>query len=148
MKFLLPAFLIIPLLEIYLLIEIGSLIGAVMAIFLVVFTAFLGAVLVRAQGYSTLIRIRHQLDSGQLPAMEIFNGVVLFFAGALLLTPGFFTDTIGFILLMPLWRAKIVVYIIKRWYYSLESAKAVTAGDPDVPPGTQRVIDAEYRNID
>ena len=73
MKFLFLIFLVVPLIEIFLLIEIGSVIGAGMTIFLVVFTALLGAVLVRAQGFSAFMRAQSQMAKGQVPAVEMTN---------------------------------------------------------------------------
>jgi UPF0716 protein FxsA len=145
MKFLFLLFLVVPLVEIYLLIKIGSVVGAGMTIFLVVFTAFLGAVLVRAQGFSTLARMQGQMDTGQLPALEIMEGVMLFVAGALLLTPGFFTDAVGFVFLTPPLRRVIIRWIIEHKFIGPANVHG-----PGASPGTgsRRVIDAEYRNID
>jgi len=98
---LLAIFFLVPLVEIYLLIQVGGVIGAGWTIFAVVFTAVLGAALVRRQGFATLGRIRANMDAGELPAMELLEGLCLLIAGALLLTPGFFTDALGFLLLTP-----------------------------------------------
>jgi UPF0716 protein FxsA len=142
MKYLFLLFLVVPLVEIYLLIKIGSVVGAGLTIFLVVFTAFLGAILVRAQGFSTLVRIQAQMATSRLPAMEIMEGVFLFVAGALLLTPGFFTDAVGFVFLTPPLRRLIIRRIIERGYINRASVTGSNQADP------KRVIDAEYRNID
>ncbi len=107
-------FLVVPLIEIYFLIEIGSAIGAGLTIFLVVFTAALGAVLVRMQGFATFVRAQTQLVKGEMPALEMIEGLCLFVAGALLLTPGFFTDAIGFILLTPSLRRAIIRKLLER----------------------------------
>jgi UPF0716 protein FxsA len=107
-------FLIVPFVEIYLLIEIGSIIGAPWTIFFVVFTAALGALLVRRQGLSALHRVQSSVNSGGLPAMEMVEGLFLLVAGALLLTPGFFTDAIGFIFLTPPLRRKIAIGIARK----------------------------------
>lgn len=93
-------FLGIPLLEIYLLIEVGAKIGALPTVFLVVFTAVLGVFLLRIQGFSTLTRLRGTLAQGGIPAVEMLEGAVLLVTGALLLTPGFFTDALGFLCLV------------------------------------------------
>lgn len=143
MKFLFVLFLVVPLVEIYLLIKIGSVVGAGVTIFLVVFTAFLGAILVRAQGFSTLARMQAQMATAQLPALEIMEGVFLFVAGALLLTPGFFTDAVGFVFLTPPLRRLIIRWIIERGFMS--TAAAV---EESRRTGSNRVIDVEYRNID
>jgi UPF0716 protein FxsA len=94
-------FLLVPLIEIYFLIQVGGLIGAAWTVFLVVATAVMGAGLLRWQGFNTLQRAQTSLAQGQLPAIAMLEGVALLFSGAMLLTPGFFTDAIGFLLLVP-----------------------------------------------
>ena len=98
---LLIALLSIPLLEIYLLISVGRSIGAGATVLVVVFTAVLGAWLLRQQGMSTLARVRRSTEQGQVPAVELVEGLILLVCGAMLLTPGFFTDGLGFIALVP-----------------------------------------------
>ena len=104
-------FLAIPIVEIYLLIQVGQVIGAGWTILLVVLTAVIGVWLLRIQGLSTLIRAQRRLQENELPAREILEGMALVVAGAFLLTPGFFTDTLGFLLLFPptrIWLASLV----------------------------------------
>ena len=148
MKFLFLLFLVVPLLEIYLLIEVGSAIGAILTIFLVVFTALLGAVLVRAQGFSTLTRVQSQVNDGQVPALEIMEGVCLFVAGALLLTPGFFTDAVGFVLLTPPLRRRIIRHFLERQVMYTRTGHVHGDNPAGTNQGGGRVIDVEYRNID
>jgi UPF0716 protein FxsA len=81
---------------------------------LVVFTALLGAMLLRFQGITTLQRTRISMAQGQVPAMEMLEGVLLLFAGILLLTPGFFTDAIGFVFLVPPLRQALILWFIKH----------------------------------
>lgn len=107
-------FLVVPILEITLLIQVGSVIGALWTVFLVVFTAVLGAYLLRQQGLSTLTRFQNSMAQGKMPANEMLEGLVLIVGGALLMTPGFFTDAIGFACLFPLTRMGIVKYMIKH----------------------------------
>ncbi len=109
-------FLIIPLVEIYILIQVGGVIGAIPTIFLVVFTAVLGALLLRMQGLSTLARVQQSMLKGELPAMELLEGAVLVVCGALLLTPGFFTDTLGFLCLVPSLRQHLVRGFVDRFF--------------------------------
>jgi len=133
-------FLLVPVLEIYLLIEIGSLIGAVWTVTAVVGTAALGAVLVRRQGLAALARFRSATQAGELPAVTIIEGLALLVAGALLLTPGFFTDLVGFLLLTPPLRQ----FLVSRWL----AGRVVTpvGGTPSGrAPG---VLDGESRRID
>ena len=100
-------FITIPLVEIAILIKIGSIIGAGYTIALVIGTAFLGVSLLRIQGISTLAKVQAIISRGQLPATELIEGLILLISGALLLTPGFFTDTIGFLMLVPTLRQRL-----------------------------------------
>lgn len=101
---LLLAFIGVPLIEIYLFIEIGGLIGTWPTIGIVVITALLGSAALRMQGLAVMNRARGQMDQGVLPARELFDGFCLVIAGALLLTPGFMTDAIGALLFIPPFR--------------------------------------------
>lgn len=107
-------FLIIPIIEIYFLIKVGEVIGALPTIILVVLTAVIGAALLRQQGLSTLARLQQSLGQGKLPAQEMIEGVLLAVGGALLMTPGFVTDTMGFLCLLPITRQLLAKAIIKR----------------------------------
>jgi len=115
-------FLVIPIVEIYILLEVGSIIGAFPTIILVVLTAVIGAGLLRQQGLSTLARLQQNMGQGKLPAQEMIEGVLLAVGGALLMTPGFVTDTMGFLCLLPFSRKFIAQNIMKR------SADKVKAG--------------------
>ena len=106
-KLFLILFITIPLVEIAILIKIGSIIGAGYTIALVIGTAFLGVSLLRIQGISTLAKVQANISRGQLPATELIEGLILLISGALLLTPGFFTDTIGFLMLVPTLRQRL-----------------------------------------
>ena len=102
-------FFVIPLLEIYFLIQVGGVIGALPTVILVVLTAVIGAFLLKQQGISTLARFQTSMAQGQMPATALLEGVMLIIGGALLMTPGFFTDAIGFACLLPFsrqWLAK------------------------------------------
>ena len=111
---LLAAFILVPLIEIGLFIEIGGWLGLWPTLGLIVLTAIVGTALLRHQGLATLRRAQSQLDAGHLPAKELFDGVCLLVAGLLLLTPGFFTDAVGFALLLPPLRAALRVYLAKH----------------------------------
>ncbi|MBF0287899.1 MAG: FxsA family protein [SAR324 cluster bacterium] len=104
------AFTIIPIIEIYLLINIGSRIGVVTTILIVIGTGFLGAYLARMQGLQTMFKVRENLNQGVMPAEELLDALLIVIAGIVLLTPGFLTDLAGFLLLIPSSRMKI-----KRW---------------------------------
>jgi UPF0716 protein FxsA len=107
-------FIVVPVIEIYLLIEVGSIIGPLSTILLILTTAIIGAGLLRQQGLSTLARFQHSLASGTLPAQELLEGILLAVGGALLMTPGFVTDAMGFVCLIPFTRKALVHYMIKR----------------------------------
>lgn len=107
--------LIIPFAEIYLLIQVGSIIGAFPTILLVVFTAVLGAWLLKQQGFATFQRFQQSLAQGVIPAYEMIEGPIILVGGALLLTPGFITDIIGFACLIPQLRRKIAQYVIENY---------------------------------
>ncbi len=115
MKILVLLFVLVPLLELYFLIEVGSTVGVGTTILLVIFTAVLGSVFVRKQGFSTLNRVQTQLSHGRMPAREMVEGLVLLIAGVLLLTPGFFTDVIGFMLLIPPLRRYLMQKTLHRY---------------------------------
>ncbi len=105
------AFTIIPFLEIYLLIEIGSYLGALNTVIIVVLTGFLGALLARFQGLQTMVKVRETLNRGEMPAEELLDALLIFVAGVVLLTPGFLTDIAGLLLLIPQTRLTF-----KRWF--------------------------------
>lgn len=137
-------FLLVPLVEIYFLIEVGEVIGAIPTIGLVVFTALLGAMLLRFQGWMTLQRTRLSLAQGQLPAVELMEGVVLLFSGALLLTPGFVTDAIGFAGLIPPLRRALIRGFLRRSTTRYSQFRP----PPEGPRAGQRTIEGEYRRED
>lgn len=107
-------FLFVPLFEIYLLLQVGGFIGIFNTIALILFTAFIGTIMLQQQGISTFARFQHTLAQHRLPAIELLEGLILMIAGALLLTPGFFTDLIGFALLMPMIRDKLARRLISK----------------------------------
>ena len=149
---LLALFVIIPIIEIYLLIEIGSIIGSFATIFAVVFTAVLGVWLLRIQGFATIRRVQQTAAQGGIPAIEMLEGAMLLVAGALLLTPGFFTDTIGFLCLVPPLRRTMAVWFFQRIFH-FPSRKPNKGGGFDAsghPHHQHRpdVIEGEYRRED
>jgi UPF0716 protein FxsA len=105
----------VPLLEIYLLISIGRVIGAGTTVLVVVLTAVIGAWLLRLQGLQTLRRVQAATEKGELPAVELVEGLMLLVSGALLLTPGFFTDAIGFAALVPGIRRGIAKALLRHF---------------------------------
>lgn len=98
---LLLMFIFVPLVELYTLIAVGSRIGALSTILLCLLTAGAGAFMIRYQGLATIQKMQATMASGQLPATEMLHGAILLVCGILMLTPGFITDCIGFLLLIP-----------------------------------------------
>jgi UPF0716 protein FxsA len=142
-RYLFILFLTVPLIEIYFLIQVGDVIGAWPTVLLVVITAVLGVWLLRWQGLSTLTRVQTSLEHGELPAQAMLEGMLLLVAGALLLTPGFVTDTVGFLILVPPLRHRIAGWLLQRGL--------LQAGMPpgsSQPPPDQRTIEGEFEKRD
>ena len=104
----------IPIVEMYLLIEVAERIEALPTILLVMLTAVLGVSLIRQQGLSTLTKGIRRLNQAEIPAAEIIEGVLLAVAGAFLITPGFLTDFIGFMIIIPITRRVTALMLLKR----------------------------------
>lgn len=150
-RFLFLIFLIVPLVEIYVLLKVGGIIGALPTVVLVVFTAVLGAALIRLQGLVTFWRLQEKLQVGEMPAEEILTGVALLLAGALLLTPGFVTDTVGFLLLVPPVRRRLFSRMVVRMssgagFYG-GGFQSPGAGAAERPSG-RRTLEGEFRRDD
>ncbi len=136
-------FLIVPLIEIYLLLVIGGIIGPFPTIAMVVFTAVLGAWLLRIEGFHTWFRLQQSLAQGKIPALEIVEGPILLVGGALLLTPGFFTDALGFLCLIPSTRRRIARYILKK-----RLIQPPPGGSGPDGGGESRIIEGKYQRRD
>lgn len=122
-------FIVMPIAEMAILIKVGTLIGALNTVGLVLLTAVIGAALLRHQGLATLLRANQRLNSGELPAREVAEGLILAVGGALLLTPGFVTDGIGFLCLLPGSRHWLASQALKRMVVSgRNQAFTFTAG--------------------
>ena len=103
-------FLLIPVIEIYLLIQVGSVIGGLPTVAILLAISLAGAWLVRSQGFRILSELREELAQGRLPAAQLLDGALVLVGGLLLATPGFFTDFLGLFFLVPATRT-----LIKRW---------------------------------
>lgn len=132
-----------PLIELYFLIEVGSVIGALPTIALSVFTAVLGGLLVRMQGFAILFRAQSQLADREVPAFELLEGALLLLVGLALMLPGFITDAVGFLLLIPPLRR----WLVLRW---LKNRGMLQPGERPVEPqrSADRIIEGEYRRDD
>ena len=144
------AFILVPLAEIAVFIEIGGLIGLWPTLAVVVLTAIVGTGLLRAQGLATMMRARASVERGEMPVTEVFDGACLLVAGALLLTPGFVTDTVGLLLFVP-----GVRHALRRalWRHMQSSGQVhIWVGGKSRPgprrPNDDTVIDGDYRVID
>ena len=112
------AFILAPIAEIAVFIKAGEIIGLGWTLGVIVLTAAVGAALLRRQGLQVLAQVRQRLDRGEMPVGEMFDGLCLLVAGALLLTPGFLTDSVGFALFVPTLRAALGYFILKRVMHS------------------------------
>ena len=134
-----------PLAELYVLIEVGSEIGALPTILLSIFTAVLGAALVRYQGFGILFRVRESLDRGEAPAIEMMEGALLMVTGVLLLLPGFITDFFGFLVLIPPLRRALIISFLK---HSGSLHPAGSARDQGASVSKIEIIEGEFRRED
>ena len=100
-------FVVVPIAELYVLIQVGQEIGALTTIALVIAVSVVGAWLAKREGLGVWRRMRAQMAAGQVPAANLVDGVLILFGGALLLTPGFITDVLGLVLLLPPTRAAV-----------------------------------------
>jgi UPF0716 protein FxsA len=135
------AFLAIPLIEIALFIQIGGAIGLVWTLLIVIATAVIGASMVRAQGTAVLQNLQRSLSEVRDPSEPLAHGAMILFAGALLLTPGFFTDFIGFALLVPQVRERAFAALRKRM-----NVQTFAAGPQNRPD--EGVIDGDFVELD
>ena len=107
-------FTLVPLVELFLLIKIGTIIGALPTVLIVVGTGVLGAYLARQQGFMVWSRIQREMELGMFPAEDMLDGLLIFGAGVVLLTPGVITDVIGILILIPFTRFYIREWIKRR----------------------------------
>lgn len=133
-KFLFLAFLLVPLLELYVLIQVGGEIGALPTIGLCIFTAALGAFLLRLQGIQTIRRVQDKVRRREMPATDVIEGFILLVSGLLLLTPGFITDTAGFLCLVPGLRNSIATSILR----------GLISGQKNRPGGGTVIIEGDF----
>jgi UPF0716 protein FxsA len=121
-------FIVVPIVEIYLIIQVGQAIGALWTIALLVADSILGSMLMRSQGRAAWRRFNEAIAHSRVPAREVLDGVLIVFGGALLLTPGFFTDVFGLLLLLPPTRTVIRRLLVRRF-----AGRIIVA-----PPGSMR----------
>ncbi len=149
-------FIVMPILEMAVLIKVGSVIGVFPTIGLVLLTAVIGAALLKQQGLATLTRANQRLNSGELPAREVAEGLIVAVGGVLLLTPGFITDTIGLLCLIPGTRHWFVHQAMKRMVVRGQGSSFFFGAGGQGPSGAgpfgrrpdrgDDIIDGEYRD--
>lgn len=143
---LLALFILVPLAELYLFLILGTRIGLPATLTIILFTGFLGAWLTKSQGARALLRFKQASAEGRLPHQEVLDGLLILLAGAVLLTPGFLTDAVGFLLLLPPARAILRKHL---GAYLKTKIKIVPPGTPTEPtppappPGSGKIIDVE-----
>jgi UPF0716 protein FxsA len=140
MMWLIVAFVTIPLIEIALFIQVGGLIGLWPTLGIVLLTAVAGSVLLRSQGLATMNRLRASLDSLDDPSEPLAHGAMILFGGALLLTPGFFTDVVGIALMVPAVRVAVFRWIRARMTIVTPRAAAAM---PETIDGTFDEVDPD-----
>lgn len=116
-------FAVIPMVELALLIKVGSIIGTLNTIIIVILTALIGAYMVRMEGLGVWLRIQQNMNEGIFPAEELIDGAMILIAGAVLLTPGFVTDILGFLMVFPLTRTVIKKYLKRYFEGKIRSAQ-------------------------
>ena len=109
------AFTLIPVIELFFLIKIGTIIGSFNTILLVIFTGFFGAWLARIEGINTMLKVKSNLDQGIIPKEELVDALIIFCAGVVLITPGILTDCAGLLLLWPVTRKKFKEFLRKKF---------------------------------
>ena len=147
---LLFAFIGVPLIEITLFIQVGGAIGLWPTLLVVIVTAFLGTYLVRSQGRSTMANLQSSFSDLNDPTEPLAHGAMILFAGALLLTPGFFTDAVGFALMVPQFRTAAFNYLRKRvnvQSFSMGGGMGANMGGQRRPQNDPNVIDGEFEEV-
>lgn len=141
-------FFVVPLVEIYFLIKVGGIIGAWPTVAAVVATAVLGAWLVRLQGLGLWREVNRTLARGELPAEAMLEGMVVLVAGALLLTPGFVTDALGFACLVPPLRRAAIRLVLRRSLLRVMGAPPASGPAPGPPGRRGRTLEGSARRVD
>lgn len=117
------AIVVISFVELYVLIAVGSVLGALPTIFLIILSAALGSFLLKQQGLATWQRFQATMARNEVPAHELMEGFLILLGGALLLTPGFLTDAAGVVCLLPSLRQKMITYVMQHFFKSSPSTQ-------------------------
>jgi UPF0716 protein FxsA len=145
-RILLFLFIAVPILEIYLLVQVGEQIGLLSTLLTIILTAMLGASLVRREGIKTLLSLQERLNNNEMPGRELADGAMLLLAGILLVTPGFFTDAIGFALAFPLTRTLLRNRLITILAAHIQTSNQGFHSHPSEPPrANESTIEGEFQ---
>ena len=136
-------FIAVPIIELFVILQVGQAIGIVPTIALLVADSILGSVLMRSQGRTAWRRFNASLSAGRPPAREVLDGMLIIFGGALLLTPGFATDVLGLALLIPPTRAVVRRLLVKRLGFGLMASAAGRVGGRRARSRPERDFDVE-----
>jgi len=139
-------FILVPLAEVGVFIEVGGILGLWLTLALCLLTAAIGTACIRYQGFNLINRARQQLDAGEAPVFEVVSGVCLLVAGVLLLVPGFVTDAAGFLLLLPPFRRWLFVRVIEPRMTVIAEAQAAKSSRHRPPPRPS-VIEGEFEEV-
>ena len=144
-----PIFAVVTLAEIYVLVSVGEAIGGLSTVLLVVITAFIGSNLLRQQGWSTMAKAQQSMAEGRAPAIEMLEGVVILVSGILLLTPGFITDILGLLGLMPWSRSYFINHFLEKnaeRVFSRKSSVFINRSEDSEPKKTNKgeTIEGEF----
>jgi UPF0716 protein FxsA len=147
---LLLIFLIVPIVELYVIIQVGELIGVWWTIALLIADSILGSLLMRAQGRAAWRRFNQAVGAGRVPAREVLDGVLVIFGGALLLTPGFISDILGALLLLPPTRAVARSVLVRRFGGRMVASMAggIRSRPPSWPGNGHGGYDVEGHAVD
>ncbi len=135
-RILLILFILVPIIEIAVFIQVGEVLGLGLTLFIVVVTAVLGVNLLKQQGFKAWRNIQLSIAQGNMPAIEMAAGAQLLFAGGLLLTPGFVTDIIGFSLMIPQVRLYLAGQMLKRGMMAASTSNMYYSSQTDFKPGS------------
>lgn len=150
------AFILVPIAEIAVFIKAGEMIGLGWTLAVIILTAMIGTALLRQQGLKVLSQTQEKLNRGEMPVGELFTGLCLLVAGALLLTPGFITDAIGFALFVPPVRLVLGYFVLRRlsrgqgarvWVNGEEVGPGAGGGPRGRGPGGGPIIDGDYTDV-
>ena len=139
-----PIFVVATVLELYVIIAVGGSIGALNTVALVIITAFIGTRLLKQQGFSILQKAQQSMAQGQTPSFEMLEGVVVMVSGILLLTPGFITDGVGLLGLMPWSRQVFLKHILEKNASKIFSHSKFSTKTQQPKNGINNTIEGEF----